>query len=290
MLEAGGAWLDQNLAQLRDRGRRAQDWTERVAPPLGRASRFVWEVLIKYHRDDCFTYAASLSFFLTISLIPLATLFFRLMAILLGSGAYSQALYRGLLEMYPYLPEGFIQDTIVHSRKIGGVGISWAILLIGAHWGVNQVDRSLCHIFDLRAKRHRQTRKHNLLRRLGVILLGLAFLVILLSAGFEWSLRRHAIFPRAARAVGVDSRHLDPAAPAAPPRALPPCVPGRPRGNGPMVARQARIRYLLRPRQEHDLGHPLRIAQQPDGGADLPLLQLLHLPARRRSHRRLLSP
>ncbi|HNX95157.1 MAG TPA: YihY/virulence factor BrkB family protein [Holophaga sp.] len=195
MLEAGGAWLDQNLAQLRDRGRRAQDWTERVAPPLGRASRFVWEVLIKYHRDDCFTYAASLSFFLTISLIPLATLFFRLMAILLGSGAYSQALYRGLLEMYPYLPEGFIQDTIVHSRKIGGVGISWAILLIGAHWGVNQVDRSLCHIFDLRAKRHRQTRKHNLLRRLGVILLGLAFLVILLSAGFEWSLRRHAIFP-----------------------------------------------------------------------------------------------
>ena len=47
------------------------------------------------------------------------------------------------------------------------------VLLIGAHWGVNQLDRSLSHIFGLRIKVHRQTRKHNLFRRLGVVLVGL---------------------------------------------------------------------------------------------------------------------
>jgi membrane protein len=44
-------------------------------------------------------------------------------------------------------------------------------------------------------KRHRQTRKFNFLRRLGVLLICLLFLVILLTAGFEWSLRRHAPLP-----------------------------------------------------------------------------------------------
>lgn len=166
----------------------------RAFPPLGEAGSFTREVLRKYHHDDCLSYAASLSFFLTISLIPLTTLFFKLLVLMLGSGAYSTSLQRAIGSMYPYLPQGFIADSIAHSRKIGGIGLSWVVLLVGAHWGMNQLDRSLSHIFGLRIKVHRQTRKHNLLRRLGVVLMGLAFLVILLTAGFEWSLRRQAPF------------------------------------------------------------------------------------------------
>ena len=164
--------------------------TAEASPNLGMGGRFTWEVLRTYHHDDCFTYAASISFFLTISLIPLATLFFKLLGLMLGSGAYSVELQRAINEMYPYLPRGFILDTIQHSRNIGGIGSSWVVLLIGAHWGVNQLDRSLSHIFGLRIKVHRQTRKYNFFRRMAVVLGGLIFLVILLAAGFEWTLRR----------------------------------------------------------------------------------------------------
>ncbi|BDU72144.1 YihY/virulence factor BrkB family protein [Mesoterricola silvestris] len=170
------------------------DRAARAFPPFGKGGDFIREVLRKYHHDDCLSYAASLSFFMTISLIPLTTLFFKLLVLMLGSGAYSASLQRAIGSMYPYLPQGFIADSIAHSRRIGGIGLSWVVLLVGAHWGVNQLDRSLSHIFGLRIKVHRQTRKHNLLRRLGVVLMGLAFLVILLTAGFEWSLRRQAPF------------------------------------------------------------------------------------------------
>jgi membrane protein len=167
----------------------------RQVPLLRRVGKFVWAVLRKYHRDDCLSYAASVSFFLTISLIPLATLFFKLMAVVLGSGAYSLRLQRAITEMYPFVPDNFIRDTIAQSRRIDEWSIAWVVLILGANWGVTQLDRSLSHIFGLRVKPHRQTRKHYLLRRLGVVLAGMVFLVILLSAGFEWSLRRHAILP-----------------------------------------------------------------------------------------------
>ena len=162
----------------------------RALPMVGRTGDFIVEVLRKYHHDDCLTYAASISFFLTISLIPLATLFFKLLGLMLGSGAYSADLQRAINTMYPYMPQGFIMDTIQHSRKIGGIGSSWVVLFIGAHWGVNQLDRSLSHIFGLRIKVHRQTRKYNFFRRMAVVLGGLAFLVILLAVGFEWTLRK----------------------------------------------------------------------------------------------------
>jgi membrane protein len=158
-------------------------------PMVGRTGAFIWEVLRKYHHDDCLTYAASISFFLTISLIPLATLFFKLLGLMLGSGAYSAELQRAISEVYPYLPQGFIMDTIQHSRRIGGIGSSWVVLFIGAHWGVNQLDRSLSHIFGLRIKVYRQTRKYNIFRRFAVVLGGLVFLVLLLAVGFEWTLR-----------------------------------------------------------------------------------------------------
>jgi membrane protein len=157
-------------------------------PTLGRVGGFTLAVLRKYHQDDCYTYAASTSFFLTISLIPLTTLFFKLMVLMLGSGAYSLSLQRAISEMYPYLPRGFIFDVIQNSRKVGGLGLSWVVLLVGAHWGVNQLDRSLSHIFGLRIKVHRQTRKYPLLRRLAVVVGMLVILVALLAATFNWFL------------------------------------------------------------------------------------------------------
>ena len=156
----------------------------RAFPPLGQAGTFLKDVLRKYHRDDCLSYAASISFFLTISLIPLATLFFKLMGLMLGSGAYSYSLQRALAEIYPYLPKGFLFDSIQNSRKIGGLGSSWAVLLIGAHWGVNQ----LAHIFGLRIRVHRQTRKYPLLRRMVLVLGALVCLVTLLALVLKWAL------------------------------------------------------------------------------------------------------
>ena len=164
----------------------------RAFPPLGLAGGFLREVLRKYHQDDCLTYAASISFFLTISLIPLATLFFKLMGWMLGSGAYSFSVQRAISEMYPYLPRGFIADSIQNSRKLGGLGLSWVVLLVGAHWGVNQLDRSLSHIFGLRIKVHRQTRKYPLLRRLAVVVGILVGLVSLLAATVNMALMSRA--------------------------------------------------------------------------------------------------
>jgi membrane protein len=164
----------------------------RAFPALGRLGTFLLEVARKYHHDDCLTYAASISFFLTISLIPLATLFFKLMVLMLGSGAYSVSLQRTLSGLYPYIPKGFIVDSIQNSRKVGGLGSSWVVLLIGAHWGVNQLDRSLSHIFGLRIKVYRQTRKYPLLRRLSVVVGILVGLVAVLAAVFNLALLSRA--------------------------------------------------------------------------------------------------
>ena len=194
MLEEAETELERALRQALRLARVAWYRVSRMFPLVGRIGNFTWEVLRKYQRDDCFTYAASISFFLTISLIPLATLFFKMLALSVGNGAYGPMLQRAIWEMYPFLPDRFIQDTIAHSRKIGGLSFSWIILLVGAHWGVNQLDRSLSHIFGLRIQPQRQTRRYNLLRRFAVVLGGLVFLVILLGVGVEWSFRRHAPF------------------------------------------------------------------------------------------------
>lgn len=168
-------------------------------PVVGRVGDFVAEVLRKFHHDDCFTYAASISFFLTISLVPLATLFFKLLALytMQGPEAMESARFKtALTQLYPYLPRTFVNDTLSHARHVSGWGISTIVLLVGAHWGVNQLDRSLAHIFDLRIKPQRATRQYHLLRRLGVVIGGLVFLVILMAAGVEWALRKGAPFSK----------------------------------------------------------------------------------------------
>lgn len=167
---------------------------EQALPPVGRLGRFIWEVVRKYHRDDCFTYAASLSFFLVISLLPLATLFFKVLALSVGQGIQGDRLQSALDGFFPFLPHSVLRDAVRHANQVSGWGVSTVILLAGAHWGVNQLDRTLAHIFGLRIRTHRQTRSYHLARRLGLVVGGLIFLALLMTVGFEWVFRAKAPF------------------------------------------------------------------------------------------------
>ncbi len=153
----------------------------RSFPRLAEAVHFAGEVLGKFQKDDCLSYAAGLSFWLIVSLVPLTTLLFKLLALTLGSKAYGAATLKTLEQLFPYLPEAFLDDVLLNTRKIGGVGLSWFVLLFGSYWGIGQLDTSLSHVFGLRIKKHRQTRKNHLLRRVAFLVGGLLLLVLMLS-------------------------------------------------------------------------------------------------------------
>ncbi|HEU4951818.1 MAG TPA: YihY/virulence factor BrkB family protein [Holophagaceae bacterium] len=167
--------------QLRDQAQRRWRVFERAFPRLGAVGRFAWEVLRKFQVDDCASYAASLTFWLLISLVPLTTLLFKVLGLVLGSKAYGKPLLTGLFEIFPFLPVDFVRDVMKDSQRVGGLGLSWAVLLFGSLWGVNQLDRSLAHIFGIRLKKHRQTRRLIWVRRLSLVLGGLLFLVLVLG-------------------------------------------------------------------------------------------------------------
>jgi membrane protein len=171
-------------------------WHEvaRAVPPLGRAGAFVFEVLGKYHKDDCLSYAAGLSFWLIVSLVPLSTLLFKLLGALLGSRAYGPAALKTLSDIVPYLPADFVKDAVINSQKIGGMGLSWGVLLFGSYWGISQLDTSLAHVFGLRIKKHRQTRKNHLLRQITFLVGGLLLLVIFLALLIGGALRKFLPF------------------------------------------------------------------------------------------------
>ncbi|HCZ32168.1 MAG TPA: hypothetical protein DHV93_01010, partial [Holophagaceae bacterium] len=116
-------------------------WHEiaRAVPPLGRAGAFTVEVLGKYQKDDCLSYAAGLSFWLIVSLVPLSTLLFKLLGAILGSRAYGPATLKTLQEIVPYLPREFVVDALANSQRIGGMGLSWIVLLFGSYWGISQL-------------------------------------------------------------------------------------------------------------------------------------------------------
>ena len=156
-------------------------------PRLGTVGHFAWEVGKKYNVDDCFSYAASLSFWLIVSLVPLTTLLFKLLGLVLGSKAHGKALLMVLFNLFPYLPTEFVRDTIQNSQKIGTMGFSWIVLMVGGLWCVNQLDTSLAHVFGIRVRKHRQTRRFHLVRRavlvLGAVLL-LAIFMALLTGSF----------------------------------------------------------------------------------------------------------
>ena len=185
------------LAALKDRGEQAWKaaqhlWQELAlaVPPLGRAGAFVAEVLGRYYKDDCLSYAAGLSFWLIVSLVPLSTLLFKLLGAILGSRAYGPATLKTLQEIVPFLPREFMMDAVVNSQKIGGMGFSWVVLLVGSYWGISQLDTSLAHVFGLRIKKHRQTRKNHLLRQVIFLVGGLLASVLFLALLVGGALRK----------------------------------------------------------------------------------------------------
>ena len=95
-------------------------WIAHTFPPVGQAGDFAWEVLRKYYKDDCFTHAAGLSFWLIISLVPMTTLLFKVLGLVLGTRAYAEGTQRILEGIIPFLPKNFVQDAIVHSREVSG--------------------------------------------------------------------------------------------------------------------------------------------------------------------------
>lgn len=170
-------------------------WNEvaRTMPIVGRVGNFTAEVLGKYHKDDCLSYAAGLSFWLIVSLVPLSTLLFKLLGAILGSRAYGPATMKTLQEIVPFLPKEFVYDAVANSQKIGGMGLSWIVLLFGSYWGISQLDTSLAHVFGLRIKKHRQTRKNHLLRQVIFLVGGLLATVLFLAVLLGGTLRQ--IFP-----------------------------------------------------------------------------------------------
>jgi membrane protein len=167
-------------------------WHElaQAVPPLGRAGAFVFEVIGKYHKDDCLSYAAGLSFWLIVSLVPLSTLLFKLLGAILGSRAYLPATLKTLQAIVPYLPNELVVDALANSQKIGGMGLSWFVLLFGSYWGISQLDTSLAHVFGLRIKKHRQTRKNHLLRQVAFLVGGLLTMVVFLTLIIGGALRK----------------------------------------------------------------------------------------------------
>lgn len=167
-------------------------WNEvaRTVPVVGRVGSFTFEVLGKYHKDDCLSYAAGLSFWLIVSLVPLSTLLFKLLGAILGSRAYGPATMKTLQEIVPFLPKEFVYDAVANSQKIGGMGLSWIVLLFGSYWGISQLDTSLAHVFGLRIKKHRQTRKNHLLRQVVFLVGGLLATVLFLTVLLGGALRK----------------------------------------------------------------------------------------------------
>ena len=171
-------------------------WHElaRTVPLLGRVGSFAFEVLGKYHKDDCLSYAAGLSFWLIVSLVPLSTLLFKVLGALMGSRAYGPPALKTLQEIVPFLPKEFIVDAVANSQKIGGMGLSWAVLLFGSYWGISQLDTSLAHVFGLRIKKHRQTRKNHLLRQVAFLVGGLLLMVIFFALLIGGAVRKYLPF------------------------------------------------------------------------------------------------
>jgi len=200
-MERVKAWRERGIA-LHARGTRRAEalrrlaekaWhrLERASPATGTAGRFALEVLRKYRKDDCLSYAAGLSFWLMVSLVPLTALTFKLLAVVVGgSKAYTISALRLLEQIVPYFPDRILRDLVENSRISGGVGFSWIVLLMGSYWGIGNLDNCLAHIFGLRIKRHRQTRRAPLLRRVGFLVGGLIFLVIFMALFLGGAMRR----------------------------------------------------------------------------------------------------
>jgi membrane protein len=149
---------------------------------LFRAAQFCWGVIKKYQRDDCLSYAAGLSFWLLISIVPLATLFFKLLVVLLGRQAFYQQTLETVSNVIPFIPISFLRDAVTRSREISdSMGFTWFVLLFGGYWGISQLDTSLAHVFGVRVNKKLQTRKYHILRQIAILVGGLVLLACVLA-------------------------------------------------------------------------------------------------------------
>jgi membrane protein len=172
---------------------------ERTVPMLGavrqilfRAARFCWGVIKKYQRDDCLSYAAGLSFWLLISIVPLATLFFKLLVVLLGRQAFYQQTLETVSNVIPFIPISFLRDAVTRSREISdSMGFTWFVLLFGGYWGISQLDTSLAHVFGVRINKKLQTRKYHILRQIAILVGGLVFLAVVLALSIQGALSQY---------------------------------------------------------------------------------------------------
>jgi len=164
---------------------------EKLFPRYGKARRFCWEVSKRFYDDDCFSYAAGLSFWILISLAPLVTLLAKLLLVFLGGQAYDDQTVETIREVIPFMPAGFLKDMVEHSRELGNnMGFTWGVLLFGSYWGVNQLDTSLSHVFGVRVNKELQTRKNNLLRQIALLVVGALVMSLLLAwiiGGAVWN-------------------------------------------------------------------------------------------------------
>ena len=159
-------------------------------PTFAKGVDFAKGVWKRYTHDDCLSYAAGMSFWLIVSFVPLTTLLFKVLGMLLSSKAQGPQLIRTLQSVLPYIPRDFLQDSILNSRKIGGIGFSWLVLLMGSYWGVGQLDTTLSHVFGLRIRKDKQTRRRHWIRRVGLLVGGIVFMVVFLAAFVGFALRQ----------------------------------------------------------------------------------------------------
>ena len=196
MLEEARARIVRAQRALRHLGLKGWRRFAVAFPRLAHTVDFSWEVLQKYYKDDCFSYAAGLSFWLIISLVPMTTLLFKMLGLILGTGAYAVATQRVLETIIPFLPQGFVEDAIRNSQQVGGLWLSLPVLLFGSYWGIGQLDTSLAHVFGLRIKKHRQTRKNPLFRQLSLLVGGMVLLVLFIALLVGGVISRHLPFPQ----------------------------------------------------------------------------------------------
>ncbi|MCL1894578.1 MAG: YihY/virulence factor BrkB family protein [Holophagaceae bacterium] len=180
------------IAKMSGGGRFVRNWLNRLwkywlafeekFPRIGNIRHFCWGIMAKYHHDDCFSYAAGLSFWFLISMVPLATLFFKILMIFLGNHTFFQQAQDILINVIPFIPEDFLINAVSQTRDAGNsLGFAWIVLLFGSYWGMNQLDKSLTHVFGVRIHKQLQTRKYHIFRQMGLLISGLVLLALVLA-------------------------------------------------------------------------------------------------------------
>jgi len=79
---------------------------------------------------------------------------------------------------------------------VGSLDLSIPVLLFGSYWGIGQLDTSLAHVFGLRIKKHRQTRKNPLFRQLSLLIGGMVLMVLFIALLVGGVISRHLPFPQ----------------------------------------------------------------------------------------------